>query len=99
MNKILSNPVSKKRFIYEKIKIPLDIHTQARSFSPDGTEIVSFSVRLTGNPPDSFSTACSEKFVQRGIYTSLHAKRVYFIQATLDVTRYANIGLIFTRRI
>ena len=79
--------MSKNRFIYVKIKIPLDIHRQARSFSPDGTEIVPFSVKLTGNPPDSFSTACSEKFVQRGIYTSLYAKRVYFIQATLDVAR------------
>jgi hypothetical protein len=87
LNKLLRNPISKHRFIYEKIKIPLDIHRQARSFSTDGTEVVLFSVKLTGNPPDSFSTACSETFVQRGIYTSLHAKRVYFIQATLDVAR------------
>ena len=67
--------------------IPLNIDEQVRSFTSDGKEVVPFSIKLTGNPPDSFSTSY-EKFLNNfSIAIQFFAKRVYFICSKLDVVR------------
>ena len=86
-NKRLYDKKENRRFIYKQMVIPLNIDEHVRSFTSDGREEVSFSVKLIENPPDSFSTSYEEFFTKCSIARHFYGKRVYFICAKLDVVR------------